>query len=89
MRVFVAEADPFDTSSSDPASSPGRNDHGARFEHWEIHADDPHGILRDLLGALLFGLTDMSAGGVILIAVAILAIGLVGVWMLDRRRKVA
>ena len=42
-----------------------------------------------LLGALLFGLTDMSAGGVILIAVVILAIGLVGVWMLDRRRKVA
>jgi len=42
-----------------------------------------------LLGALLFGLTDISTGGVILIAVIILAIGLVGVWMLDRRRAAA
>ena len=42
-----------------------------------------------LLGALLLGLTDISTGGVIIIAVVILAIGLVGVWMLDRRRQVA
>lgn len=47
------------------------------------------GTFAILLGALLLGLTDISTGAAIVIAVVILAIGLVGVWMLDRRRPVA
>jgi hypothetical protein len=47
------------------------------------------GTFAILLGALLLGLTDISTGVAIVIAVVILAIGLVGVWMLDRRRPVA
>jgi hypothetical protein len=42
-----------------------------------------------VLGALLLGLTDISTGAAIVIAVVILAIGLLGVRMLDRRRQVA
>ena len=38
-----------------------------------------------VLGALLLGLTDISTGAAIGIAVVILAIGLLGVRMLDRR----
>jgi len=40
-----------------------------------------------VVGAVLWGLTDMSAGGAILFAVVILALGVVGVWMLDKRRR--
>ena len=46
------------------------------------------GAFAILLGALLLGLTDISTAAAIVIAVVILAIGLVGVWMLDRRRQV-
>lgn len=45
------------------------------------------GALAIVVGALLWGLTDMSVGGAILFAVVILALGLVGVWMLDKRRR--
>jgi sulfite exporter TauE/SafE len=44
------------------------------------------GALAVLIGALLWGLTDISGGATIALVVLILAIGLVGVWMLDRRR---
>lgn len=44
------------------------------------------GALAVLIGALLWGLTDISGGAMIALVVLILAIGLVGVWMLDRRR---
>lgn len=39
--------------------------------------------------ALLAGLTDISTGANIVVGVVILAIGILGVWMLDRRRQVA
>jgi hypothetical protein len=42
-----------------------------------------------LIGALLVGLTDISTGTVLVIVVVLLLMGLVGVWMLDRRRPVA
>lgn len=44
------------------------------------------GALAVLIGALLWGLTDIRGGATIALVVLILAIGLVGVWMLDRRR---
>lgn len=44
------------------------------------------GALAVLIGALLWGLTDISGGSTIALVVLILAIGLFGVWMLDRRR---
>lgn len=47
------------------------------------------GALAILVGALLWGLTDMSLGGAVIFAVVILAVGVAGVWMLDRRRHVA
>jgi hypothetical protein len=47
------------------------------------------GALAVLIGAILWGLTDVSGGTVIVLVVLILAIGLAGVWMLDRRRQVA
>jgi len=42
-----------------------------------------------LIGALLWGLTDMSGVSLIVLVILILAIGLFGVVMLDRRRSVA
>jgi hypothetical protein len=47
------------------------------------------GALAIIVGAILWGVTDMGLGGAILFAVLILAIGLVGVWMLDKRRQTA
>ena len=44
------------------------------------------GALAVLIGTLLWGLTDISGGSTVVLVVHILAIGLVGVWMLDRRR---
>ena len=46
-------------------------------------------IVAIVLGAILVGLTDISTAGAIAIAVAFLLVGLLGVWMLDRRRQVA
>lgn len=45
------------------------------------------GALAILIGALLWGLTDISAGSAIVLVILILAIGLAGVWMLDKRRQ--
>lgn len=42
-----------------------------------------------VIGGILVGLTDISTGAAIAIAVVFLLIGLLGVWMLDRRRPVA
>jgi sulfite exporter TauE/SafE len=47
------------------------------------------GALAVLIGALVWGLTDVSGGTVIVLVVLILAIGLAGVVLLDRRRSVA
>lgn len=47
------------------------------------------GAVAIVVGALLWGLTDMSVGAAILFAVLILAVGLLGVWMLDKRRRQA
>ena len=44
------------------------------------------GALAVLVGALLWGLTDISGGAMVALVILILAIGLAGVWMLDRRR---
>ncbi|HET9243803.1 MAG TPA: hypothetical protein VFN99_10175 [Gaiella sp.] len=46
-------------------------------------------IVAIVLGGILVGLTDISTGAAIAVAVALLLIGLLGVWMLDRRRQVA
>ena len=47
------------------------------------------GALAVLIGAIVWGLTVISGGTVIVLVILILAIGLAGVWMLDRRRQVA
>ena len=44
-------------------------------------------VIAILVCALLAGLTDISTGANILIGVVILAIGILGVWMLDRRGR--
>ena len=45
-------------------------------------------VIAILVCALLAGLTDMSTGANVLIGVVvILAIGILGVWMLDRRGR--
>jgi uncharacterized membrane protein YfbV (UPF0208 family) len=46
-------------------------------------------VIAILVCALLAGFTDISAGANIVIGVVILAIGLLGVWMLDRRGRSA
>lgn len=45
-------------------------------------------VVAIVLGGILVGLTDISTLGAIAIAVLFLLIGLLGVWMLDRRRPV-
>ena len=45
------------------------------------------GAVAIVVGALLWGLTDMGVGGAIVVVVLILAVGLLGVWMLDKRRR--
>ena len=42
-----------------------------------------------VVGALLWGFTGMNIGGAILVAVLILAAGVLGVWMLEKRRRQA
>ncbi len=46
-------------------------------------------VVAILVCALLAGLTDISMAANIVIGVVILAIGVLGVWMLDKRRPVA
>lgn len=46
-------------------------------------------IVAIVIGGILVGLTDISTAAAIVVAVAFLLIGLLGVWMLDRRRQVA
>ena len=46
-------------------------------------------VIAILVCALLAGFTDISWGANLVIGIVILAIGLLGVWMLDRRRTVA
>ena len=47
------------------------------------------GIVAIVVGGILVGLTDISTVAAIAVAVGFLLIGLLGVWMLDRRRQVA
>jgi len=42
-----------------------------------------------VIGALLWGLIGMSLAGAILVAVLILAAGILGVWMLEKRGRQA
>jgi hypothetical protein len=46
-------------------------------------------VIAIVLGGILVGLTDISTAAAVAIAVAFLLIGLLGVWMLDRRRQPA
>ena len=46
-------------------------------------------VIAILVCALLAGFTDISMGANIVIGVVILALGVLGVWMLDRRRPAA
>jgi hypothetical protein len=46
-------------------------------------------VIAILVCALLAGFTDISTGANILIGVVILALGVLGVWMLDRRGRAA
>ena len=46
-------------------------------------------VIAILVCALLAGFTDISWGANVVIGAVILAIGVLGVWMLDKRRPVA
>lgn len=46
-------------------------------------------VIAILVCALLAGFTDISWGANLVIGIVILAIGVLGVWMLDKRRTVA
>ena len=46
-------------------------------------------VIAILVCALLAGFTDISTGANIVVGVIILALGVLGVWMLDRRRPAA
>ena len=46
-------------------------------------------VIAILVCALLAGLTDISWAANLVIGVVILALGVLGVWMLDKRRTVA
>ena len=46
-------------------------------------------VIAILVCALLAGFTDISTGANIVIGIVILAIGVLGVWMLDRRGRAA
>jgi len=64
----------------------------ARQNSWNIARLSPMILTASfaiLIGAILVGLTDISTGTVLVIVVVLLLVGLVGVWMLDRRRQVA
>lgn len=62
----------------------------ARAGHWNVARLSPM-VLADtvaiVLGGILVGLTDIGTAAAI--ALALLLIGLLGVWMLDRRGQVA
>lgn len=64
----------------------------ARNSDWNVARLSPMiltAIVAIVLGGILVGLTDIGTGAAIALAVAFLLIGLLGVWMLDRRRTVA
>ena len=64
----------------------------ARDSHWNVARLSPMiltAIVAIVLGGILVGLTDISTAAAIAVAVVFLLIGLLGVWMLDRRRQVA
>jgi hypothetical protein len=46
-------------------------------------------VIAILVCALLAGFTDIGWGANLVIGIVILAIGVLGVWMLDKRRTVA
>ena len=63
----------------------------ARDSDWNVARLSPMiltAIVAIVIGGILVGLTDISTAGAIAIAVVFLLIGLLGVWMLDRRRPV-
>lgn len=64
----------------------------ARDNNWNVARLSPMiftAVIAIVLGGILVGLTDISTAGAIVLAVIVLLIGLLGVWMLDRRRQVA
>jgi hypothetical protein len=64
----------------------------ARDGDWNVARLSPMiltAIVAIVIGGILVGLTDISTAAAIVIAVAFLLIGLLGVWMIDRRRQVA
>ena len=64
----------------------------ARDGDWNVARLSPMiltAIVAIVLGGILVGLTDISTGAAIAVAIAFLLIGLLGVWMLDRRRPIA
>lgn len=64
----------------------------ARNGDWNVARLSPMiltAIVAIVIGGILVGLTDISTAAAIVIAVAFLLIGLLGVWMIDRRRQVA
>jgi hypothetical protein len=69
-----------------------REDDLARDSDWNVARLSPMiltAIVAIVLGGILVGLTDISTAAAIAVAVVFLLIGLLGVWMLDRRRQVA
>ena len=64
----------------------------ARDGNWNVARLSPMiltAVVAIVLVGILVGLTDISTAAAIAIAVVLLLIGLLGVWMLDRRRTVA
>lgn len=64
----------------------------ARDNNWNVARLSPMiltAIVAIVIGGILVGLTDISTGAALIITLAFLLIGLLGVWMLDRRRQVA
>ena len=64
----------------------------ARDGDWNVARLSPMiltAIIAIVIGGILVGLTDISTAAAIAIAVAFVLIGLLGVWMIDRRRQVS
>ena len=64
----------------------------AQSGNWNVARLSPvimTAVIAILLCALLVGLTDITWGATIVIGVVIVAIGVLGVWMLDKRRQTA
>jgi RsiW-degrading membrane proteinase PrsW (M82 family) len=64
----------------------------AQSGNWNVARLSPMiltAVIAILVCAILVGLTDITWAAAIVVAVVILLIGVLGVWMLDKRRQTA